>query len=453
MGTWDRKSIAFHFSILRVSCAISGRRQSLYIRLPGSLLHTLARGAVERGAWSTGYRPAVGRQGLGLACSAPAVSARFSSSGSVGIARVVGLAYGYRGWVASLPAAHRCVSWCLAGVLLREIHGDVTVGIRATLRSKMKHRCVCVYVMREEKKLFQPAFKFVQGVFAPAFGLWREPRDSVWGKACGSGRQHARREKRERTWSATSTQNEQTGKKKASQYFWEKTSPYGSFFFFLGLEFFFNNTPASTFFFNAIWGRVFFPAFWRVGWRARTSAGCFLSLSGASGPKGPWWDCTVGAVGIAYCAGGCSAGMYAKCGALLQAQRVLQKLPSRKVVGWIALIAGYAYTWARPASSQLFRTHAAPGDPFHWSALCVCAATRAFNKGKEVHDAISRQGSPDIESSALFFLIIPPRCVQQSVVHFRVLDARVLLDQRVIRYVSRFTCKQHAKYWLTVKAQ
>eukprot|EP00250_Pteridium_aquilinum_P022499 c25392_g4_i3 orf=1-279(+) len=34
--------------------------------------------------------------------------------------------------------------------------------------------------------------------------------------------------------------------------------------------------------------------------------------------------------------------MYAKCGSLSKAQDVLEKLPSRDVVSWNALIAGYA---------------------------------------------------------------------------------------------------------------
>ena len=34
--------------------------------------------------------------------------------------------------------------------------------------------------------------------------------------------------------------------------------------------------------------------------------------------------------------------MYAKCGALLKAQKVLGKLPTRNVISWNALISGYA---------------------------------------------------------------------------------------------------------------
>ena len=40
--------------------------------------------------------------------------------------------------------------------------------------------------------------------------------------------------------------------------------------------------------------------------------------------------------------GGALVDMYAKCGTLHQAQSVQEKLPSRKVVSWNALIAGYA---------------------------------------------------------------------------------------------------------------
>ena len=87
-------------------------RQGLYIGGQGSLLHTPTRGAVECGAWSLGFRPAVwdaSGHGIAYGCSNSDPHARDSSSGSVGIARVVGSAYGYHGWVASMPAAHKCV--------------------------------------------------------------------------------------------------------------------------------------------------------------------------------------------------------------------------------------------------------------------------------------------------------------------------------------------------------
>ena len=73
------------------------------------MLHTPTSGAVERGAWRLGYRPAVwDARGHGIAygCSSSDPHARDSSSGSVGIASLVGNAYGYHGWVVSMLAAH-----------------------------------------------------------------------------------------------------------------------------------------------------------------------------------------------------------------------------------------------------------------------------------------------------------------------------------------------------------
>ena len=66
-------------------------------------MHTPARGAAKRGARTFGYCPAVWdakEHDIARGGSSRVPRARRSSSCSVGIARVVGDAYGYHGWVA-----------------------------------------------------------------------------------------------------------------------------------------------------------------------------------------------------------------------------------------------------------------------------------------------------------------------------------------------------------------
>ncbi|KAI5070869.1 hypothetical protein GOP47_0015212 [Adiantum capillus-veneris] len=88
--------------------------------------------------------------------------------------------------------------------------------------------------------------------------------------------------------------------------------------------------------------------------------------------------------------------MYAKCGDLSQAHSVLQKLPSRNVVSWSALIAGYAQKGqgrqALDCFVQMQREGILPNAVTYVSVLKACAVIGALDKGKQIHDEILRQG-------------------------------------------------------------
>ncbi|KAI5084976.1 hypothetical protein GOP47_0001145 [Adiantum capillus-veneris] len=94
--------------------------------------------------------------------------------------------------------------------------------------------------------------------------------------------------------------------------------------------------------------------------------------------------------------GGALVNMYAKCGALMQAQHVLENLPSRDIVSWSALIAGYAYNGqcqqALACVDLMQREGIAPNAVTFVGILKACAIVGAIDKGKELHDEISRNG-------------------------------------------------------------
>ncbi|KAI5065495.1 hypothetical protein GOP47_0020190 [Adiantum capillus-veneris] len=94
--------------------------------------------------------------------------------------------------------------------------------------------------------------------------------------------------------------------------------------------------------------------------------------------------------------GGALVDMYAKCGALPQAQSVLEKLPSRNLIAWNALIGGYAQKGQGQKALDCYEQMQGEGIPpnavTYVCILKACAVMRAINKGKEFHDEISRYG-------------------------------------------------------------
>ncbi|MCO5559087.1 hypothetical protein L7F22_012679 [Adiantum nelumboides] len=88
--------------------------------------------------------------------------------------------------------------------------------------------------------------------------------------------------------------------------------------------------------------------------------------------------------------------MYVKCGAVLQAESVLNKLPSRNVISWNALITGYAQKGQGQQALECLKQMRFEGIlPDAVTYICVlkaCAAIGAIDKGKQIHDEILKQG-------------------------------------------------------------
>ena len=88
--------------------------------------------------------------------------------------------------------------------------------------------------------------------------------------------------------------------------------------------------------------------------------------------------------------------MYAKCSALGEAHRVLEELPSRDVVSWSVLIAGYVEHGQGEQALKCFEQMQHEGlFPDAVTFTCIlkaCGTIRATNKGEQIHDQITRQG-------------------------------------------------------------
>ncbi len=88
--------------------------------------------------------------------------------------------------------------------------------------------------------------------------------------------------------------------------------------------------------------------------------------------------------------------MYAKCGHMEDALRVFNKMPSRDVVTWSALISGHVKHGQGQKALELFRQMQQEGvqpDPVTFVAvLNACASVSALEEGRCVHEQIIRSG-------------------------------------------------------------
>eukprot|EP01018_Ginkgo_biloba_P031628 Gb_29020 [translate_table: standard] len=88
--------------------------------------------------------------------------------------------------------------------------------------------------------------------------------------------------------------------------------------------------------------------------------------------------------------------MYAKCGIMVDARRILDQLPKRNVVSWTIMIAAYArHGQAEEALNlicQMQRACLQPNQFTFASILPVCAHLATLQHGKEIHEQIIRSG-------------------------------------------------------------
>eukprot|EP01018_Ginkgo_biloba_P038057 Gb_22048 [translate_table: standard] len=88
--------------------------------------------------------------------------------------------------------------------------------------------------------------------------------------------------------------------------------------------------------------------------------------------------------------------MYAKCGNLVDARRVLGEMPKRTAVSWTAMIAAYAKHGRAEEALKLFyqmqKTGVKPDKFTFASVLPACANLASLEQGKKVHEEIRRSG-------------------------------------------------------------
>eukprot|EP01018_Ginkgo_biloba_P009822 Gb_15507 [translate_table: standard] len=88
--------------------------------------------------------------------------------------------------------------------------------------------------------------------------------------------------------------------------------------------------------------------------------------------------------------------MYAKCGSLVDARRVLDEMPNRNTVPWSAMIAAYVRHGhgeeALKILYQMQRKGFQPDEFTFASVIPACANLAALGQGKEIHGSIIRSG-------------------------------------------------------------
>ena len=88
--------------------------------------------------------------------------------------------------------------------------------------------------------------------------------------------------------------------------------------------------------------------------------------------------------------------MYAKCGVLEKAERVLEEISIRDVVAWNALLVGYAHHGQNNKTINSFGRMQNEGTcPDVITFICIlkaCGGIRAINKGKQIHTKIMSEG-------------------------------------------------------------
>ncbi len=88
--------------------------------------------------------------------------------------------------------------------------------------------------------------------------------------------------------------------------------------------------------------------------------------------------------------------MYAKCGSMEDAWRVFNKMPSRDVVTWTAMILGYVQCWQGQKALELFQQMqqegVRPDSVTFVAVLNACASVIALEEGRSVHVQIIQNG-------------------------------------------------------------
>ncbi|KAH7365854.1 hypothetical protein KP509_18G049300 [Ceratopteris richardii] len=97
--------------------------------------------------------------------------------------------------------------------------------------------------------------------------------------------------------------------------------------------------------------------------------------------------------------GGAVVNMYAKCGALSQAQEVFDALPARTVIAWNALISGYTQNEqgkkALSCFEQMQNEGISPDAVTIVCALNACGSVGIVSKGQQLHALIIKEGMLD----------------------------------------------------------
>lgn len=130
--------------------------------------------------------------------------------------------------------------------------------------------------------------------------------------------------------------------------------------------------------------------------------------------------------------------MYVKCGNLMDARLVFDKMPTRNKVSWSAIISGYAENgFADEALVLFYRMRVAGMKPNHYtfvSILQACASLGALNLGRQVHAwAVKKEFAGNVYlGGALLHLYANCRSLEEAIKVFDRMSERNVVSWTAI---------------------
>lgn len=128
--------------------------------------------------------------------------------------------------------------------------------------------------------------------------------------------------------------------------------------------------------------------------------------------------------------------MYAKCGSLDSAYKMLDSMPERDVVSWTAIFGGYVQNGNGEEVLQLFQQMRWAGiqpDEFNYaSVLSSCASLSALEQGKQVHSLMVKSKSGDYVSAHNSLVTMYAKCGSVD-------DARLMFEKMSTRDLVSWT--------------
>ncbi|KAH9288084.1 hypothetical protein KI387_032201 [Taxus chinensis] len=127
--------------------------------------------------------------------------------------------------------------------------------------------------------------------------------------------------------------------------------------------------------------------------------------------------------------------MYAKCGSILKARELFDKMPQRDVVSWTAIIAGYAQSGVLGEALRLFKEIPQP-DAISWNAMVAGYAQNGFVEKALM--AFKQMQLVGINPNSSTFATILPACAKMGAleqgidIHQSIIECGFLLDVVVV---------------------
>ncbi|KAL4198695.1 hypothetical protein AMTRI_Chr03g47320 [Amborella trichopoda] len=127
--------------------------------------------------------------------------------------------------------------------------------------------------------------------------------------------------------------------------------------------------------------------------------------------------------------GGTLIDMYAKCNKIKYASKVFEKMPTKDVVSWAAMIGGYEKCKCFEEALRLFvrmryQVLEAPNEASLVSAISACGLLGALERGKCIHSLLCKEGVSVILGNVLIDMYAKCGCIEEAIMVFHSLPVK-----------------------------